>query len=129
MIKYDCEKIYGGRVSVRNYMVKLAKRTHQKLLLTLVNKNHSFIPPDMVGQQMTIDEKTPYTCDERTFNASYPDIGIKKGEAYQLWDYWWETNYKEPPQDYTGEGLSKLHEAMAEFFKPKPVQMKVGDIK
>lgn len=103
MIDYHCAKLWGGRVSVRDCVVKYAKKTGQAIQV------------EYDGQVMKINSTTPYTCDMRHHIAQMTDKYIKQGQTYLLFDYTW-TPVVESENEWTDEGKSKMFEAMKKLF-------------
>jgi len=110
---FKSRKIWGGYISVPSFLYDYAKRTHKKIRI------------EFEGQYMIVDTKTPYEITAPTQTAQRTDKYTKKGTPYQLYDFFWVPVEEIRPEEYTATGLTKLHEAMAKFFKPKPTQLKI----
>lgn len=102
---YKAKKLWGGRVSIRSSVLKYAKRTHRKVKIIYD------------GQYMYVDANTPYETTAPPQIAQRTDKYMRKGEAYELFDYVWSPVVEKNVVDYTSEGLSKLAEAWANFKK------------
>lgn len=92
---YQCKKLWGGRVSVRSYIVDYCKKMKEPLIVTFENK------------RMKIRNFRSFYCDGRTYTAEMTDKYIKKGETYKLYDFQWNPEVKHE-EYYTMEGMSKM---------------------
>lgn len=104
MIQYSCKKLWGGRVSVRDCVVKYAEKTGQVIQI------------EFEGQFMRVNKDTPYTTDERHHIALRTDKYIKKGLTYKLLDYVWNPELKKQ-EEFTTDGRAKLLEAWKKIQK------------
>jgi len=117
MIYYTCKKLFGGNVSVRDYVVKFAKKTGQIIELTL----------EINGQKMRINGDTPYRCDRQTFYTKRADSYIKKDKPYQLWDYTWSPQTIEP-EDINMDGRMAMLKAWKELQNNKNKQLNIEEV-
>jgi hypothetical protein len=102
------KKMYGGRTSVRDYLVKYCKKMREPLIIDFENK------------QMRVKDLNKYYCDQIPHHAQLTDKYIRKGEVYYLWDYLFEPNIEAtPPTEYTETGLKGLLQAWKNLKKPK----------
>jgi len=104
MIFYHCHKLYGGRVSVRDYLVKYARKTRQVIEIYYE------------GNKMRVNGNTQYECDGRNHLAKRTDKYIKRGETYQLYDYVWNPVVTEP-EDMSLDGRMSLLKAWKNMKK------------
>lgn len=111
MITFHARKLWGGDVSVQSFIVEYARKMKQKIEIIYDNAT------------MIIDSNTPYKITAPTQIAQRTDKYIKKGEAYQLYDYKWHPQIVKE-EEYTREGLEKLHEAMSKLFKKEKTEQK-----
>ena len=102
-MKVSVKKLFGGRVSVRSYLVKYCKKTRQNLVI------------EFEGQNMTVEwpDLGRYTTDGNTYTAKRYDRYIRLGEKYKLYDYIWRPNVE--PVGWTKEGLKKYLEIVRIF--------------
>lgn len=106
MIKVAVKKMWGGKVSVRSYLVEYGIKTNQPLKIVFE------------GQEMVIlpEKLKNYTCENQEFTAKRTDKYIRAGEKYKLYDYEWipQKNY-----GWTEKGLKHLFECYKKVFKKK----------
>lgn len=113
---YKCKKMFTGRTSVRDYLVKYCRKMKEELII------------EFEGKQMKVRDLDKYYCDNIPHHAQHSDKFIKKGDVYYLWDYLFEPNIEiNPAENWEMDGLKKMLLAWKNLKKPK--QMKVGDIK
>lgn len=115
MIIFKARKLWGGDVSVQGHIVEHAKKMKQKIKIMYQNA------------YMIIDGNTPYQITAPAMIAQHTDSYIKKGQMYQLYDYRWNPQVVKQ-EDYTVEGMEKLHSAMEKIFKKKDKQLDIIDV-
>jgi hypothetical protein len=95
-MKIKVKKIFGGRVSVRSYLVKYCKKTHKDLTIEFERQNMTVRWPDL-GR---------YTTDGNTYTAKRFDQYIRLGDKYKLYDYIWRPDIED--KGWTTEGAKKF---------------------
>ena len=106
-MNYTCKKMYGGRVSVRDYMVKYCKKMREPLIISYG------------GKQMKVKDLNKYYCDNIGHYAQLTDKYIRKGQVYYLYDFEFSPNIEEVSKDYNEEGLKGLLNAWKAHKAPK----------
>jgi len=108
MIVYRAKKMFGGRVSIRDCVVKHAKRMKENIKLVYKDK------------YMIVKPKTKYVCDERLHRAERSDQYIKKGQYYKLYDYVFASygSVKKDPVT-TADGLKQNYQALGDALRQK----------
>ena len=108
---FKSRKLYGGYISIPDFVVKYARRTHKK------------VRAEFEGQYMLISPDDKYEVTAPNQTAHRTDKYIKKGQIYTLWDFWWSPVDEVKPTDWTMGGLSKLVEAYRKMKAPKQMDL------
>lgn len=92
-MKVHIKKLFGGKVSVRSYLVKYCKKTRTNLVI------------EFEGQKMTVEYPNldRYTTDGNTYTAKRYDQYIRMGDKYKLYDYIWRPDVE--PASWTKQGM------------------------